>query len=190
MTADRSPSGRLRRLSEDEIELWLTVAASVTRRPGSALPDRVASPAHPEPVTFAIATTIVPKTPQARTALPPLAPLERKLKQRLSRGRATADAAIDLHGYRQDEALSALRRFLGAAQRDGLRVVLVVTGKGRTGAVADPGSYRESVGVLRRAVPLWLGQPEFRALVLGYEEAAQGHGGSGALYVRLRRRAP
>ena len=117
--------------------------------------------------------------------LPPLAPLERKLKQKLSRGRTTADAAIDLHGLRQDEALSALRRFLLAAQRDGLKVVLVVTGKGGR---STSGFGEETIGVLRRAVPLWLAMPDFRALVVGYEEAARPHGGSGALYVRLRRR--
>jgi len=42
-------------------------------------------------------------------------------------------------------------------------------------------------GVLRRAVPLWLAMPDFRAIVLGFEEAAPHHGGTGALYVRLRR---
>ncbi len=177
---------RLRRLSQEEIELWLTVAAGVARLPGSVLPDRLARPQTAAvPEVMALTPTILPKPPRARTTMPPLAPLERKLKQKLSRGRTTADAAIDLHGYRQDEALPALRRFLGGAQRDGLKVVLVVTGKGRTAAFSG-----DSVGVLRRAVPLWLAMPEFRSLVIGYEEAAQSHGGSGALYVRLRRLSP
>ena len=43
-------------------------------------------------------------------------------------------------------------------------------------------------GVLRRQVPQWLGLPEFRALVIGFEEAHIAHGGEGALYVRVRRR--
>jgi DNA-nicking Smr family endonuclease len=42
-------------------------------------------------------------------------------------------------------------------------------------------------GVLRRQVPQWLSQPEFRALVVGFEEAHIGHGGEGALYLRIRR---
>jgi DNA-nicking Smr family endonuclease len=41
--------------------------------------------------------------------------------------------------------------------------------------------------VLRRQVPQWLGLPEFRSLVVGFEEAHIGHGGEGALYVRVRR---
>jgi DNA-nicking Smr family endonuclease len=42
--------------------------------------------------------------------------------------------------------------------------------------------------VLRRQVPLWLELPEFRALVVGFDDAHAGHGGDGALYLRLRRR--
>jgi DNA-nicking Smr family endonuclease len=42
-------------------------------------------------------------------------------------------------------------------------------------------------GVLRRQVPQWLSLPEFRSLVVGFEEAHIGHGGEGALYVRIRR---
>jgi DNA-nicking Smr family endonuclease len=60
--------------------------------------------------------------------------------------------------------------------------VLVITGKG---TVAPKGMER---GVLKREVPLWLGSAEFRRLVIGFEEAASRHGGSGALYVRVRRK--
>ena len=58
--------------------------------------------------------------------------------------------------------------------------VLIITGKGKMGAESER-------GVLRRQVPHWLNQPEFRALVVGFEEAHIGHGGEGALYVRIRR---
>jgi DNA-nicking Smr family endonuclease len=36
-------------------------------------------------------------------------------------------------------------------------------------------------------VPHWLRMADMRPMVLGFEDAALGHGGSGALYVRLRR---
>jgi DNA-nicking Smr family endonuclease len=39
-------------------------------------------------------------------------------------------------------------------------------------------------------VPHWLNLPEFRALVIGFEEAHVAHGGEGALYVRVRRTRP
>ena len=44
-----------------------------------------------------------------------------------------------------------------------------------------------SPSVLRRMAPHWLGSPGMRDIVVGFEEAARGHGGSGALYVRIRR---
>ena len=115
---------------------------------------------------------------------PPLAPLDRKLKKRVARGRTEIDARIDLHGMTQSEAHGKLMRFLRCAQADGARMALVVTGKGSTARAAEHGSER---GVLKRQVPLWLALPEFRPLVVGFEDAHIGHGGSGALYVRLRR---
>jgi len=58
--------------------------------------------------------------------------------------------------------------------------VLIITGKGKMGSESER-------GVLRRQVPHWLSLPEFRTLVVGFEEAGIGHGGEGALYVRVRR---
>ncbi len=81
----------------------------------------------------------------------------------------------------QTRAHRALFSFLQRASDDGSTFVLVITGKGRT---VGPDAER---GVLRRQVPEWLSLPEFRALVVGFEEAHIGHGGEGALYVRIRR---
>jgi DNA-nicking Smr family endonuclease len=112
---------------------------------------------------------------------PPLAPLDRRTRQRLARGSETIDVRIDLHGMTQREAHAALSAFLQRAQRDGARFALVITGKGIRGG------HDGERGVLRRLVPLWLRLPEFRALVIGFEPAHVGHGGEGALYLRLRK---
>jgi DNA-nicking Smr family endonuclease len=116
---------------------------------------------------------------------PPLAPLGRRLKQRVARGREPIEARIDLHGMTQREAHGALLRFLERAQAEGVRIALVVTGKGKARSESDSQTER---GVLKRQVPLWLSLPEFRSFVVGFEDAHIGHGGEGALYVRLRRR--
>jgi DNA-nicking Smr family endonuclease len=108
--------------------------------------------------------------------------LNRKLKQRIARGTHTIDGRLDLHGFTQAEAHDALLRFLANRQARGARVVLVITGKGARGG--DPFAER---GVLKRLVPLWLGLPEFRPLVIGFETAGTGHGGEGALYINLRK---
>ena len=107
--------------------------------------------------------------------------MERKLKRDLARGRGGVDSALDLHGLNQAEAHHALRGFLVRAQERGDRLVIVVTGKGRST------SWIDEPGVLRRLAPHWLRAEDLRGVVLGFEEAAQAHGGAGALYVRLRR---
>jgi DNA-nicking Smr family endonuclease len=177
--------GRLRRLGDEEIALWLTVAKSVTPRPGAHLPDATSPPPHKSAGGTSPAPAVVApvKPSQSPRSLPRLAPLERRLRQKLSRGHAEVEAAIDLHGMTQAEAHSALHHFLSRAQGHGARLVLVVTGKGER----TSGEYGAS-GVLRRAVPLWLNAPEWRGFVVGFEEASRPHGGAGALYVRLRRR--
>ena len=78
----------------------------------------------------------------------------------------------------QDRARAALRRFLVNAVADGARAVLVITGKGVTGD-----------GVLRRRTPEWLSEPDLRPLIAGFSPAERRHGGEGALYVALKRRA-
>jgi DNA-nicking Smr family endonuclease len=85
-----------------------------------------------------------------------------------------------------------LLRFLRRAQADGAKFVLVITGKGaRAGDASGEHAWGERVwgerGVLKRQVPLWLRLPEFRPYVIGFEAAHVGHGGEGALYVRVRR---
>lgn len=116
-------------------------------------------------------------------APPTLAPIDDRTKRRLARGSMPIDERLDLHGLTQDAAHSALRHFLVAARSRGARMVLVITGKGKSGS---GGEIRDR-GVLRRAVPHWLADPALRAIVVGFEEAHLAHGGAGAIYVRLRR---
>ena len=170
-----------RRLSALEHDLWSRVTRSIMplarrRRPmplvavAKEQPHRVPPNPHRAPL---------PAHP-VRPAPPALAPLERRLRQRLARGTEAIDARLDLHGRTQDEAHAVLLRFLQRAQRDGARLVLVITGKG-----TDKGTREH--GVLRRQVPMWLALPELRRYVIGFETAHVGHGGEGALYVRVRR---
>ena len=179
---------RKRISSEDERALWESVmkqAKPLRKKHRPAKPDAGA----PDTKAHLAAKPAVPSpsspraSPQkiAKPAAPPLAPLGRRERAQLSRGRKEIEARLDLHGMTQARAHRALSTFLQRAHLDGLTFVLIITGKGKTG-------YGEADrGVLRRQVPQWLSQPEFRTLVVGFEAAHIGHGGEGALYVRVRR---
>ena len=182
------PSPRRKRaLSEEERALWEGVAKEIKplrKNPRSGKTEAASA----EVETKAAAKAAVPPNPlpsakiprTTKPIVPPLAPLGRRERAKLSRGRKEIDARLDLHGMTQTRAHRELFGFLQRARSDGLTFVLVITGKGRAGA--DP-----ERGVLRRQVPQWLSLPEFRSLVVGFEEAHVGHGGEGALYVRIRR---
>ena len=181
------PPRRKRGLSEEERALWESVAKQVKplRKRRASKPSVAYGGSRcqrrAETGGFADGTPRRCKSsrPQNRTP-PPLAPIGRRERSHLSRGRKEIDARLDLHGMTQTRAHRALFGFLQRAHHDGLTFVLVITGKGKIGAESER-------GVLRRQVPQWLGLPEFRSLVVGFEEAHIGHGGEGALYVRVRR---
>jgi DNA-nicking Smr family endonuclease len=177
-----------RRLSEDETKLWHGVTKSVAplRKRTAAKPK---NDYHP---SVAETSKAAPKAPSKKSVShaalpaaitkpkpppPALAPLDRKTRSRIARGTRDIDARIDLHGHTQAEAHDALVRFLRRARDKGASVVLVITGKGTRGD-----------GVLKRQVPMWLSLPEFRDLVVGFDDAAISHGGEGALYVRVRKK--
>jgi len=128
-------------------------------------------------------------------AVPQPGNVDGRAVHRLGSGRSGVDARIDLHGMRQREAHSALRVFLFRSVAKGHRMVLVITGKGSGQRQLDGETGFDSFinegavgrGVLRRNVPLWLAEPDLRAIVVGFTVAHIRHGGEGALYVQLRR---
>jgi DNA-nicking Smr family endonuclease len=127
--------------------------------------------------------------PAVKPAPRPLNPIDAQTRRKIARGSLAIEGRIDLHGLTQDDAHAALRVFIVGARRRGLKIVLVITGKGRRsdGAfhghdVFSPGER----GVLRRLVPHWLAAPDLRDHVVGFEEAHVAHGGAGAIYVRIR----
>jgi DNA-nicking Smr family endonuclease len=176
-----SAGNRRRVLTGEERVLWAHITKTIEPLKASAHFD-VGDEAMPGIVPPPRAKTIVdaPQPAPAKPAPPPLAPLGRRMRTRVARGKEAIDARIDLHGLTQAQAHSALLHFLRNAQARDARLLLVITGKGRG---SEP-------GVLRRQVPQWLGLPEFRSLVVGFEDAHIAHGGEGALYVRLRRTRP
>lgn len=104
------------------------------------------------------------------------APIDNPTVRKLSKGRLPIEARIDLHGMTQVQAHRTLLNFVQDAYSSSLRIVLVITGKGRI-----------NEGILRNGVPNWLQEASFSTYVSGFRSAHITHGGSGALYVRIRK---
>lgn len=175
-------------LSTDELRLWRGVIRDARPLRPDDLPAEPAEADPPPAPEAAPPTTPGPPSrdrfvtrsapAQRGPALDPERPsgLDRRNWQRLKRGQLPIDARLDLHGATQAAAHDLLTGFLGEAQRRRQRCVLVVTGKGRTEG-----------GILRHMVPRWLAEPGNRERIIAYCPAQLRHGGTGALYVLVRR---
>lgn len=162
-----------RPLKPDEQRLWSLVAATVHPLTGRS----EAKPARPQ--TLDAPARVAPRRPSAPAATLRVGVdgIEPNRRYRIAREREEIGGRIDLHGMTQDQARSALDRFLRRAWDEGYRAVLVITGKGVQGD-----------GVLRKRAPEWLGAPSLAHVVAGISEASRRHGGAGALYVALKRK--
>ena len=192
---------RRRTLRPDEEALWQSVAQSA--RPLHDIP-RPLPPAVPPPDKPPLAQAqprltsfllgekrrsadrlaLVPTPTEALKSAP--LQMDAKTHGKMTRGKLAPEARIDLHGMTLPEAHPELIRFVLDAQAQGLRLVLVITGKGKRRD--DHGPIPQRMGALRHQVPQWLRLPPIGAHVLQVTEAHVKHGGGGAYYVYLRRR--
>lgn len=193
---------RRRPLSAEEHDLWHAVAR--TARPLHSHPPRPpeADPApEPQPVLHHARPRLSPfllgekvRTAERRDLAPTLpeilgqSPLrmDAKTHGKMTRGKLQPEARIDLHGMTLAEAHPELIGFILNAQSQGLRLVLVITGKGKRRE--DTGPIPQRMGALRHQVPHWLRLPPLAPAVLQVTEAHLRHGGAGAYYVYLRKR--
>ena len=193
-----------RRLRPDELELWQQIARSTDplHKRARHRPDPPQKQAQAEPAAMAGPAAIQPFTlgqsaqpGHAKQSVPqPVhkwlesqpTRMDSKAFTRLKRGKLAPEARIDLHGLTLDEAHPRLISFILRGQTRGFRLVLVITGKGRRENPYEPMPDRR--GVLKRQVPMWLGQAPVAQAVLQVAPAHVRHGGDGAYYVYLRKR--
>ena len=103
--------------------------------------------------------------------------VQRTVLRRLRRGHYGIEDELDLHGLTAPEGKSRLAHFLNDANNQRLMCVRVIHGKG----LSSPGKKP----ILKPKVARWLRASE---AVLAYTAARPADGGSGALYVLLRRK--
>lgn len=102
--------------------------------------------------------------------------IDRSSARRLKRGQLKIEDRLDLHGLSQERARKRLISFITSAVQKNFRHVLIITGKGREGQ-----------GVLRQQVPIWLKDAPLRKHINAISYAQPQDGGTGALYIRLKR---
>ncbi|MFK7866339.1 MAG: Smr/MutS family protein [Alphaproteobacteria bacterium] len=96
--------------------------------------------------------------------------------QKVKKRKININARLDLHGMDQQTAYAKLYHFLSHHYVLHHRILLIITGKGS--------------GILQNAVPSWLNLPHIRKLIVGFEYATPQDGGSGAIYVFLKKAHP
>ncbi|RPE64729.1 DNA-nicking Smr family endonuclease [Pacificibacter maritimus] len=115
------------------------------------------------------------------------APVQMDYKKfaKMRRGKLAPEARIDLHGMTVAQAHPVLTDFILSSHARGLRLVLVITGKGKDRDQGGP--IPTPIGILKNQLPHWLRSAPLRLVVMQVTEAHLSHGGSGAYYVYLRR---
>jgi DNA-nicking Smr family endonuclease len=185
---------RHRPLRPEEEALWHAVARTAKPMHAPVHRRKIADPLIPEPVPRAalkhpsippFRIGEMPGAVRPHTAAPSALQMDAKAFGKLTRGKLAPEARIDLHGMTLAQAHPELIRFILNAHGNGLRLVLVITGKGKPGA--DHGPIPRRTGIIRQQLPHWLHQPPLGPAVLQVAEAHLRHGGSGAFYVYLRR---
>lgn len=98
---------------------------------------------------------------------------------RLRSGRCAPEAELDLHGIHAEEVSRVVRDFVVKGRRRGLRLLLLVHGKGI--------HSEDGLGVLREKVIQALSQGPTALMVRAFSTAGERLGGRGAIVVRLVR---
>lgn len=187
-----------------ERELWVRFVEKATRqhpeRPTIAAPEPLAK--SKKPTLPEVENPRVPqfrlgqkakKSPPRHDLLPSLparlaaAPLQMDHKAfgKMKRGKLVPEGRIDLHGMTLAQAHPVLVDFIQSSYARQLRLVLVITGKGKQ--AADDGPMPSRRGVLKHQLPQWLSMAPISPMILQVTESHGRHGGSGAYYVYLRR---
>lgn len=167
-----------RKVKPEDAQLWRAVTADVIPLGQRHRPVEPADPPKRAPQRREFSLRQIPQTQQLSKE-PELqhghAPgVDRRTAVRLQRGQMRIEGRLDLHGHTQDIAHRQLNAFIENAYTQGSRAVLVITGKGQ--------------GVLQNAVPKWLNQAPLRRMILSFNYAQPKDGGSGALYILIRKK--
>ncbi|NNE48956.1 MAG: DNA mismatch repair protein MutS [Altererythrobacter sp.] len=182
-----------RGLSAEEAAAWAKLASSVTPLEGRKLPQVQPGASHKP------ASTAVPPKPMPQHSRRPAAPVSKNARpvrphdqggldghwdRKLKAGDIAPDFTLDLHGHNLDSAHARLMDGMAQARAMGARMVLLIAGRSRP---VDPADRQHRRGAIRAKLLDWLAASEHGDAIAAIRKAHQRHGGSGALYLVLRR---
>ena len=182
-----------KKLTDDDIKIWKKVISKIEKKVLSSFDTQVRS--KPQFNQRKIKPT--PKNKNSKTFEAVLeksksvkegsknSKIDRKVLSKIKSGKLAPEETLDLHGHTLVSAKKLLSKFLVQAYSNRRRLVLIITGKGKT--KSGPEINLEYKGVLRKEVPVWLMEPGLTEIILSVSEANQRHGGAGAIYVYLKR---
>lgn len=104
--------------------------------------------------------------------------LDQKTRKRLASGAVSYEAVEDLHGVTLEQAWQACSAFLWQSYQQNYRCVLIVHGKGRGYGPS------EDMGIIKANIGRWLAS---HPVVMGFHTALPKHGGSGAIYILIKK---
>ncbi|MDX8390610.1 MAG: Smr/MutS family protein [Mariprofundaceae bacterium] len=141
-------------------------------------------PPLPRPMTVQHRTSTppTPATPQTQIkrqepwVLKAQQGLSNKQLKRLRSGKMPVDTEIDLHGMRQDESISALKRFIENAKLSDARVLSIIHGRGLHSQGGQP--------ILKEAVYHWLQNGLYANDILATVPSPGSSGGACLLLLR------
>ena len=102
--------------------------------------------------------------------------LSKKNIRDFNKGNVFIEKKLDLHGFNQEDAKNLLEDFINQSIENGKRLILIITGKGKEGE-----------GVIKNNIISWLNNKSLRNKILAVNHASKKHGGSGAIYILLRK---
>ena len=96
--------------------------------------------------------------------------------------------SIDLHGYSLEEANNAIKDFILKSYKDGVKKLIVVTGKGLHSDNEKNPYISKDLGILKYSVPEFIkGSQELMKRIIEFRGASVEDGGSGAFYIFLKK---
>ena len=113
--------------------------------------------------------------------------IDKKLYLKLKKGRVNPERTLDLHGLNYDMAHFRAKKFIFSSYKDGFRLLLIITGKGKATIEEQNFFHQKTRGIIKQAFPIWLECETLKHLVLNVTTAHSSHGGNGAYYVYLRK---